>query len=230
MIVHKVVQGSQDWLRLRSGIPTASCFDRVITPKRGERSGQFETYANELVAERVMGRPLATADMPWMREGIEREPEAAAYYELVRGEPLDVVGFVTTDDGKFGCSPDRLCGDGLVEIKCPRPATHIGYLLDAGPDDAYRVQLQGQLLVTERPWVDIISYYPGLPETIVRVVRDEPFIEKLRVLLDDLSNLIEFRCDQLRARGYQFPSPAIEDRRGWITEEDVDAILSRGAK
>ena len=32
MIIHEVEQGSGDWLKLRLGIPTASEFDKIITP------------------------------------------------------------------------------------------------------------------------------------------------------------------------------------------------------
>ena len=61
-------------------------------------------------------------------------------------------GAVPSDDGRIGCSPDRTVMEkggrySLVEIKCPAPWTHIGYLLD-GPGADYRQQVQGQLLVT----------------------------------------------------------------------------------
>lgn len=222
MIVHQVQQGSREWLALRAGMPTASQFHRVITPKKGERSGQFDGFVNDMVAERFMGRPLASADMPWMKEGSAREPEAAAYYAFTRDVELEVVGFCTTDDGKIGCSPDRVVGDkGLVELKNPLAHTHVGYLLGAGPEETYRVQLQGQLFVCEREWVDIISYYPGMPEAVARVERDEPFIEKLKALLYEAVEQVEERMEQLKARGYE-PKQEEKVSGEWITEKDIE--------
>lgn len=225
MIIHEVSQGSLEWLNLRAGMPTASQFHRVITPKRAARSEQMEDFINDLVAERFMGRPLATADMPWMKEGTAREPESAAYYSFIRDVELETVGLITTDDGKIGASPDRLVGaDGLLELKNPKAHTHIGYLLGAGPDEAYRVQLNGQLFVAERQWVDIMSYSPGLPEVITRVERDEPFIDKLKALLYEVVAEVEARMEKLKAAGYE---PKREEPQAqWITDADVEALAS----
>ena len=59
MIVHAdIAQGTPEWLALRLGIPTASCFDQIITTggKKGEpkASTQAEKYMYTLLAERMM--------------------------------------------------------------------------------------------------------------------------------------------------------------------------------
>jgi hypothetical protein len=55
-----------------------------------------------------------------MERGARMEEEAVAAFEFDRGIDTEVVGFVTTDDGLAGCSPDRFAGsDEVVEIKCP---------------------------------------------------------------------------------------------------------------
>jgi hypothetical protein len=41
MITHDVTQGSPEWLEARLGIPTASEFDKIITPT-GKPSTQYE--------------------------------------------------------------------------------------------------------------------------------------------------------------------------------------------
>lgn len=230
MIVHDVIQGSPQWLALRAGMPTASQFHKVITPKKGDRSAQMMGYCYSLVAERILGRPLATPEMPWMTEGTDRGPEAAAYYEMATGVEVQRVGFITNDDGTIGCSPDRLAGDGLLELKCPQVHTHIGYLLGEGPADDYRVQLQGQLYVSEKPWVDICSYYPGLPERVIRVGRDEQFIAKLSAILVELVEHIDWCMRKLAALGCE-PKPPLsvvtQEIPDWlgVSQEDVDAIF-----
>jgi hypothetical protein len=81
-------------------------------------------------------------------------------------------------------SPDGLLGDaGLVELKCP--ASQHKHLSRCWPPSTseYRWQLQGQLWVTGRQWVDAVSYDPRFPEhlrlAIVRVTRDEKAIAEL---------------------------------------------------
>ena len=53
------------------------------------------------------------------------------------------------------------------------------YLLSGAVGDEYWPQIQGQLWITERAWVDIMSYCPEMPEAVVRVARDEAYIDGL---------------------------------------------------
>lgn len=170
-------QGSDDWLAARLGIPTASEFDRIVTPKKLQLAETASvTYMHKLLAEWMYGAPLEAFDGGWVKRGKELEPEAARYYEMEKDVETQAVGFVTLDDGTAGASPDRLVGDvALVEFKCPALETHVGYMLD--PQSLlveYRIQHQGQLWVcSDREYVDMVSYYPGFPAVIVRTYRDE---------------------------------------------------------
>ena len=192
MIRLDVAQGTPDWLDARLGIPTASNMDRILTPKGLKPSASQRTYLHQLVAERIVGRTLdVNEETIWQGRGTELEAEAAAYYELTRGVTLETVGFCLRDDRRAGCSPDRLAGaDGLVEIKCPSAVVHIGYLLD-GPGDAYRLQVQGQLWVTGRAWVDFLSFCPGLPEVLLRVERDSEALAALDEAVPDFCDRVD---------------------------------------
>ena len=175
---HAVLQGSKDWFTARMGIPTASEFDKILTPKTLTLSTQHRDYLCRLLAEWALGTPFEVETKVWaMDRGIELEAEAVQCYEFL-------TGVQTTDDGKVGASPDRFAGDeGLVEIKCPFPHTHISYLLaDAVPTD-YLLQLQGQLYVTEKKWVDFFSYYPGLPPLRVRTEPEEKRQDAIKELV-----------------------------------------------
>jgi hypothetical protein len=46
------------------------------------------------------------------------------------------------------------------------------------PDDYYP-QVQGGLWVTGRQWCDFVSYFPEISVEIVRVFRDEDYINRL---------------------------------------------------
>lgn len=216
MIRFDMQQGSAEWRKARMGVPTASSFHRIITPKTGKPSQQADAYLHELLAELMLGRPLDSPTYPWMARGTEMEEEAANWYEFERDVLAERVGFCTTDDGRFGASPDRLVEtDGLVELKCPSPAVHVGYLLypKRGVDAEYRCQVMGQFLVTKREWCDVVSYHPELPKVIVRVERDEPYIALMQEALGEFcARLAEGKAELERrgllvARNDDAPSP-----------------------
>src|SRR6476659_7528724 len=170
MKIHDVAQRSPEWHALRLGKPTASEFHKIITPKTGKLSAQARKFACRLIAERLLNEPL---DLLGGIEAIERgkamEPDAVAQYEFAEEVETQPVGFVTTDDGLVGASPDRLIvgASAGLEIKCPLLPTHIGYWLD-GPGDGYRPQVQGQLWVAEFEWLDFYSYYPQMEPVRLR--------------------------------------------------------------
>lgn len=185
MQLHEVEQGTPEWHQVRLGIPTASCFDKIITPT-GKPSTQAAAYENKVIAEILTGKSADTFEgNVWTERGKELEPDAVDFYEMQTGLDTRIIGFVTNDENTFGCSPDRLVGEnGLLEIKCPAPHTHVQYLIDKEIDKGYYPQVQGQLFVTGREWCDWLSYHPEMPPVIIRVERDVEFIETLEKLLE----------------------------------------------
>ena len=220
MIIHRVEQGSLEWLTLRLGLPTASEFHKILTPG-GKLSAQARPYAIRLITEELLQRSLETlTGIEWMERGKELEPLAVKAYEFRQDIETEPVGFLTTDDGLIGCSPDRLVGDdGLLEIKCPAPHTHVGYMLD-GPGKDYRPQVQGQLYVSERDWVDWLSYSPEMPMVVVRTERDEPYIRALAAELDAFLDMKAELMERVRAAGY------FEERARILTAVDNQRAAS----
>lgn len=213
MIVHRVPQGSTEWAALRRGIPTASEFHRIVTPS-GKLSEQAKKYAHLLVAETLLDRALISLDeLEWVARGKVLEPDAARLYEFDRNMDTEPVGFISTDDARIGASPDRLVGGiGLLEIKCPAPQTHVGYMLD-GFAAPYRPQVQGQLLVTEREWVDWMSYYPEMQPYIERIPRDEEYIAKLADALVRFCDMKDEMLRRARASGIVIAEMEMADDR-----------------
>lgn len=201
MIIHNVRQCSSAWLELRAGIPTASDFESIVTPT-GKISKAQDNYLYSLLAERIMGRPTTEHVSMWMERGSQMESEAVEFYELQRDIETIPVGFVTNDAGTIGASPDRLVGDdGLLEIKCPAEHTHVSYLLFKPVDRKYYPQLQGQLWITGRKWVDILSYHPAMPQALVHVERDAEYIELLSSEVEKFSARLEAMALELAERG-----------------------------
>jgi len=204
-----VIQGSEEWDEIRRGVPTASNFGRIITPVKGQLSASWKTYAIELIAQelRTIVQPPPTF---WMEHGTEHEPYAIAAYEQINKVKTQTVGFAWPDEHThYGCSPDRLVGDdGLLEAKCPKPETVIGYHAGGIFPNEYKPQVMGQLLITGRMWCDFVAYHPELRPFIIRVERDEEYIANMAVALDDFCERLEAMKDELLTI-YQINEPVI---------------------
>lgn len=188
MRIFDIEQGTEEWNRLRAGVFTASNFSKIITSK-GDPSTSQNDEVLKVVAEYFMGRKASGYVNAAMERGIELEEEAAIFYQERTFNIVEKCGFMLSDCGHIGCSPDRLIGEnGLLEIKCPEEKAHMRYLLDGAIPSQYYAQVQGQLMVSERGWSDFVSYNPSFPEDmkmlIVRAQRDEPFILRLCAELD----------------------------------------------
>lgn len=191
MIRHECEPGSEEWRRLRLGIPSASQASRIITPK-GKPSLSRTKYMHELVAERLLDDWLGDDAGQFAARGTEMEIEAVRLYEMLTDTDTEPGGWCLTDDGRAGCSPDRLIMGAKrgVEVKCPKPSTHVAYMLSDGHGDDYGLQIQWSLWVTGFDSWDLISYHPELPHAMLRVGRNEPLIK----LINDRA--AEF-CDEL---------------------------------
>ncbi len=201
MIHIKCTQGDDRWIQARLGIPTASRFSSILTPKTMKLSSQADGYMNELLAEWILGRPVDDTQTQFMERGTDMEPSAVAYYEFQREVTTEEVGFCLRDDRRVGCSPDRLVGDnGGLEIKVPGAKKHVSYLL-GNPPEQYKVQIQGGLWICEREFWDFLSYNPDIPSVILRCPRDEPFIRKLADVVDAFLDRLEEAKERMRAMG-----------------------------
>lgn len=199
MIIDIALQGTKEWQQGRLGIPTASGFDNIITTS-GTPSKSRLKYMYQLVAERLTEVKEESYQNSIMQRGIDMEAEARAMYELITGNEVKEVGVCYQDDKKlWGCSPDGLVGaDGLVEIKCPTSAIHVSYLLENTLPTAYFQQLQGQLFVTGRKWVDFFSFYPGLKPLLIKVIPNSLFIKQLRIELELFIRELDEVTEKLR--------------------------------
>lgn len=178
VIIHRdIEQGSDAWRRARAGVVTASGINGVLTPATLKPSKSTD-YLEQIVAERLTGEPCDDFEGGvWTQRGTDMEAEARSWYEFDRGVTVDMVGFIVTDDGRVGCSPDGIVGaDGGIEIKCPSAKVFVRYAMDASALVAqYRGQAQMFLYVTGRAWIDLVAYNPGFTPVVVRVTPDAEY-------------------------------------------------------
>lgn len=231
-IHYPVVQGSQEWLRCRFGKPTSSEFERIITPSthvptKGETRRRYQI---ELLTELMLDMPLAAVTTASLQHGRDWEPIARADYESDHMVDIVPCGFLTTNDGTVGSSLDGfVMDDGITEFKSPeKPQIHVGYL--ENPDTfakEYFVQTQGELYVAdERQWVDLVSYFRGLPTVRVRVTRDPVFQVKLDAALKTFVCEFSDMVQRAREKGWiEEKVAAAVNTREWISQDDLTEIL-----
>lgn len=186
-------QGSKEWAQARAGRVTASNMSKVLSRAR-DRKSEGSTRANykaRIIAEILTGLPQEddfTSDD--MEGGTELEPFARAAYEVRVNEFVDEVGFVVHPKiERAGCSPDGLVGTaGMVQIKCPKAATHIAYRLAGVVPSKYEPQLTLEMETCEREWSDFVSYCPKLPAPLdLFVVRQMRNPERTRQALAEIT-------------------------------------------
>lgn len=160
-----VVQGTGAWLAARCGRLTASRMaDATARLKTGGWAKSRRDLMIELIAERMTGISAEHYTSAEMRHGIETEPVAKAEYEELTGNLLVPAPFVEHPTIEYlGATPDAFQGrDTCVEFKCPKTATHLGYLRGGDVPEAYRPQILTQLACTRRPHAVFVSFDPRI--------------------------------------------------------------------
>lgn len=226
MKVFTMPQLSPEWWAVRRGVPTSSEFNRIITPAKGELSAQASDYIAELIADRACqspnyftekGRPVNSYAI---QNGIDLEPEARRWLSFDANLDVTEVGFIMSDDLRFGCSPDGMIGlqmaaqpsgewngqpfydataDATLELKCPLPKTQTAYLLTGALPVEYRPQCHGHLFVADAVTAcEFVSYSNVLPPLRARVERDE-YTAKLTKALNAFWDQYQLALGQVQA-------------------------------
>lgn len=199
-------QGSAEWLQSRAGKVTASRIADVMAKIKTGEAASRRDYKAQIVAEILTGKPqedgFTNSAMQW---GTEQEPFARSAYEVARDLMVDTVGLVLHPAiERAAASPDGLAGDGLLEIKCPKTATHLQYLLAGVAPAQYQLQMLWQMACTERAWCDFVSFDPRLPEDlqllIVRFERDDKRIAEIETEVKLFLSEVDETIEKLKAR------------------------------
>jgi hypothetical protein len=202
MIILDHQQGSDEWFASRLGRPSASMFNKLIT-SAGKPSTSASKYIDELVDERLNGVRAPVYVNEHMERGTRLEPEAREYYEFLTDQQVTEYGFILDDSEEFGCSPDGLIKDsdgifeGGLEVKCP--ANMVGYHRDNKSFvTKYKQQVMGCMMITGAKWWDLMAYSDKKPHhLIIRVERDEEYIEKLAAEIDKAVTIIINETEKL---------------------------------
>ena len=119
-------QRTPEWYAARLGKVTASRVADVLAKTKTGVSASRENYLSDLVVERLTNQPTETFFNDAMQWGVDTEPQARMAYEAYKSCLVDECGFLNHGSiDFFGCSPDGLVDDGLIEIKCQIGRAHV---------------------------------------------------------------------------------------------------------
>ncbi|WP_348826492.1 lambda exonuclease family protein [Halomonas sp. RT37] len=200
-IIHELEQGSPEWLEARLGIVTMSRLSALLV--NGKSASGFGkdayTYMNQLIGERITGElDDSFQGNRHTERGHELEPLARQLYADTTGNEAEEVGIILNHGA--GYSPDGLVSnDGLIEIKTKQPKHQIEVLLAGEIPKDHIAQCQGGLWISEREWIDFVSYWPGMPLFVKRAYRDEKMIRTIAERVDAFYEEMETRMGRVLA-------------------------------
>ncbi|KAI3780025.1 hypothetical protein L2E82_09868 [Cichorium intybus] len=176
-------QRSEEWFALRRDKLTTSTFSTALGFWKGNR--RYDLWYEKVFP--IDTQATITRAMEW---GVYNEPAAIEKYKSITGREVTSLGFATHSDDNYnwiGASPDGLLGCvpnlGILEVKCPfnkgkpelaLPWTKMPFY--------YMPQVQGQMEVMDRDWVDLYCWTPN-GSTIFRVCRDHEYWILIRGIL-----------------------------------------------
>ena len=217
-------QGSERWLQARCGLLTASEMKLILTPTLKVANNDKErAHLYDLLAQRVTRyvEPMYVSDD--MLRGTVDEITAKAVYVENYGEVTNM-GFITNDKWGFtiGYSPDGLIGnDGLIECKSRRQYYQLQTILENKVPSEFIIQCQTGLLVSERRWLDFVSYCAGMPMVTLRVFPDPVCQEAIVNCAGQFYSKLEVKLAEYNARlaaegGRYIPTERKEPNTGEI--------------
>lgn len=194
-------QGSDAWRESRLGIVTMSSLQCLMVKGKDKSGFGVEAlgYMNQLIAERFTGElEDSFGGNRHTVRGHEMEITARALYEDRTGNTVEQCGIVINHGA--GYSPDGLVGNGgAIEIKSKLPKYQVEVLLGGEVPKEHMAQCQGGLWISEREWIDFISYWPGMPLFVKRAYRDEKQIKEISERVERFYEEMERRLDRIMA-------------------------------
>jgi len=184
--VDQLEQGTEEWHVLKDHYFLSSSKAQAIgNAGAGLSSIIWDNIINEFSsADR---KRISTPDLD---RGIDLEPKAIADYELETGNDVKAVAFITNHDihPRAGASTDGLIGDdGVLEVKSIKDEKYAKLLYEYEKKGTFKIesahswQMEFELLLSGREWVDYVVYNPNFKKTLLiqRVYSDPVMRDKI---------------------------------------------------
>lgn len=212
LLISEYPQGTEEWLRARLGVITASRAHDLL-PNARTKTFQYKearkSYMYELIGEVCTGysEELNARALQW---GKDNEDAAIAAYEFATGHEVEKIGLVYKDESKrCGASADfKIKGKNHGgENKCPiTPKVHIDFVLGGEIKPEYISQVQFGLWVTGWDAWDFTSYHPRMRSKMVHFVTIERDAEMMKYFDEEIPRFIKEMDAELKKIGIPFGS------------------------
>lgn len=183
--------------------PTATSIKAALDGEYQYTEAAHE-YAITLAIERLAGSAVVEDLDTWaMRRGRELEVYARRAHEARDGVFVMPGGFIVKDG--YGASPDGLLDDAGVEYKAFTSAYKLLDILDRGGLGGSEDQVQGGMMVADKPRWIFGLYCPALEPvgkalTLIEVKRDDAYIAELREDLERFEELVSHYTHKLQKK------------------------------
>uniref|UniRef100_A0A5B7AAT3 YqaJ viral recombinase domain-containing protein n=1 Tax=Davidia involucrata TaxID=16924 RepID=A0A5B7AAT3_DAVIN len=179
-------QRSDEWFALRRDKLTTSTFSTALGFWKGNR--RCELWHEKVFASDSQSMEASkNSAMEW---GVLNETAAIERYKSITDHDVSSLGFAIHSKERYdwlGASPDGLLGcfpgGGILEVKCPynKGKPEKGLPWSTVPF-YYMPQVQGQMEIMDRDWVDLYCWTPN-GSTIFRVCRERDYWELMHGIL-----------------------------------------------
>lgn len=192
-------QRSPEWFKIRLAKPTASRLSDwlAVAKKDGKPLKARKDYEKEIRFEKTFDTSFERFISSAMQEGIDYEDFARRQYEEITGQKVKECG--AWYNNQFCASPDGTVNDdGLVEIKWLKDTNWTEVLETQEPLSNHLLQMQGQMMASDRKWTDYIAGNLNTRKLIiVRVERDEETIKLIEESLVDFDVPQPYQSDKV---------------------------------
>ena len=160
-------QRSPEWFEARLGRITGS-MAKCIWEKtaKGAPTAKWRNYQDQLVAETLTGISADDVYVTFdMQRGVDLEPIARRALAKRLGAAIRETGFLAHKTMRIGSSLDGDINDfaAVVEIKCPKTTTHLGYIEAGALPEDYSGQCLHNLYVSGAEVLYFASFDDRLP-------------------------------------------------------------------
>lgn len=196
-IYESLEQGTEEWLEVRKGKITGSMLPKLISSKTLKvLTGET---ANSVLSGVVASKSVLVAEdilIPQFINGHTGEGLAKRKYQKKFNKSVKEVGFLESDCGRYGMSPDGLVGDeGFIEIKTMSVNIYTTSVLEDGEPALYGTSnyymqiLMGFIVNPNFKWCDFVMYNLSMDEAtnfkVIRIERNEEHIEIVKKVLEN---------------------------------------------
>jgi putative phage-type endonuclease len=195
-----MIQGTEEWFEARRGKITGSNVGALLVNGKGEAGFGTDAlkYMRKLIAERITGKVEESYSSPAMERGSMLEGEARDKYMFNTLRYVDEEGFVEYNE-YFGSSPDGICDDRIIEIKCLQYCAFIDAVMNDSYSNGYDIQCQCNMLATGKEMADLVFYHPDMGMRIKTIKEDKELQAKILKRVKDFNDLIESKIEIVKA-------------------------------